>query len=189
MPVVPPPGGHYLDIVGPLVHEPAHGATDLFHSVGDLVAHVEMATRAGDRATADEQPRPGDVSAFQTLLEDEPDLVASAVLAQGGDTGAQVLAHVHGPDQYHGLVAFEEGQVVAAAVSRQAEVGVAIDETGCEAAAIQIDGRGIGRRLLLHLCQWSNRGDRAISYEYRLPGLGAAAETIGEQSRANQCRL
>ena len=68
-------------------------------------------------------------------------------------------------------------------------MGVAIDKTGGEAAAVQIDGRGIGRRLLLHLCQWSDCGDRAISHEYRLPGLGAAAETVGEQFRANQYRL
>ena len=98
-------------------------------------------------------------------------------------------AHVHGPDEHHGLIAFPECQIVAKAVSREAEVGVAIDETGCQAAAVQIDGRGIGRRLLLHLCQWSDRGDRAISYEYRLPGLGATAEAVGEQSRANQYRL
>ena len=117
-----------------------------------------------------------------------PNLVAGAVLAQGGDAGAQVLAHVHGPDQYHRLVALEEGQVVAAAVSRQAEVSVAIDEPWGEAAAVEIDSRGLGGRLLLHLCQWSNRGDHAISYEYRLPGLGAAAEAVGEQARANQYR-
>ena len=126
---------------------------------------------------------------LQTFLEDEPDPVAGTVLAQGSDTGAQVLAHVHGPDEHHRLVALKEGQVVAAAVSRQAEVGVAVDETGGQAAAVEIDGRGIGRRLLLHLCQRSDCGDRAISYEYRLPSLGAAAEAVGEQSRANQYRL
>ncbi len=46
-------GGHNLDIVGPFMHQAAHGAAQFCLAIGDLVAHMEVTAGAGDRPAAD----------------------------------------------------------------------------------------------------------------------------------------
>ena len=182
-------GGHDLDVVGSLVHQPPHRAADLLLAVGDLVAHVEVAPGAGDRAAADQHLRSRDVPPPQSFLEGEADPVAGPVLAQGGDAGVQVAAQVHGADERHGLVALAEGLAVGAAVAGQAEMGVAVDQPGGQTAAGQVDRRGFGRHLLRDRLRRSDRGDAAVAHEHRLASPGAAAEAVGEQPGPDEQRL
>ena len=108
---------HDFDIVGALVHQTPDRATDLVGAVRHFVAHVEMTAATGDRPTRYLHAGSGDIAARQRLLDREADLVAGAVLAQGGDTGVEVPAQIIGTREHHHFVALGEHFDVGVAIA------------------------------------------------------------------------
>ena len=172
--------GHDLDVIRPFMHQPPHRFADLIFAVGHLVAKVEMTASAGNGPPAHLHPRAGDVAALHPFLEDKAHFVAGTMFADGGNTGGQMFAQIHGADQRHHLVAFAEHGGIGATVTGQTQVGVAIDQAGGQTGIAQVDHLAIRRRLLANGGSWADGANAAISDPDGLIRLDRAVAAVKE---------
>ena len=153
--------GHVnLDPVGAVIELFARRLARLDRAIDDLRAfgHVEfrriafevVAAGGGDGAGDDEQPRPGNVSAFDRLLDSDV-AVARAFglqIAQRGETLLQRAPRRNrGPRRAKGQRIFQDVGVVASlrrVFSLQENVGMGIDQAGQYGGVREIDGGGAG---------------------------------------------
>ena len=175
-------GGHDLDVVGALVDQPADRPPDLRLSVGHLVAHVEMTAGAGDGSPAHQHPGTRNVASRESGLEAETDSVPGAVLTDGGDTRIQVLLHVHGAGEHHHLVGVGEHFGIVAAIPRQAQMRVAVDQPRSQARLSQVEDGGIRRRRLQNLLPGANGSDPVPTDQQRLVRPGAAGNSVRQET-------
>ena len=154
--------GHVnLDPVGAVVKLFARRLARLDRTVDDLRAlgHLEfgsvafevVAAGGGNRAGDDEQPRPGDVAAFDRLLDSDVAIARafSLEIAQRGEALLQrAPCRNRGPRRAKGQRIFQDVGVVAAlrrVFSLQEDVSVGINQAGQHGGVREVDGGGAGR--------------------------------------------
>ena len=90
-----------------------------------------------------------------------------------------MLLQVMGAGEHHHFVAFCKHRCIVTAVPSQAQMGMAVDQTGRQGCVAEVDGLDLGWGIADDFSRWTDGSDAALVDNNGLICLRGSRETVG----------